>query len=482
MFFKIFGGFSEIALQLAPCLLSLIALFSFYFLLLNWFGKNVAFLSSFLFVFSTPIFYWNFKLYAGYIELLSLIPWILFIEEKIIKDISLNFKLHLLIGFLFGFGLWLMEFMLPFIFAFLLIIIFVLRTRALKRFHLMLYFLIGFLIGYLPSIVYNFTNNFANWKFILLGGRANIFEGMGVKVVFAPIYFIYSIFKVPQAFSFFPRFFEPDNEWSFLKPVSIVSWIQFILFLIVISYLVIFKTKRFLSMFFSFLKGSDKFLREPDETFRLFLILFNIFLFSLIVLPIYFSTQLTGYRYLIPAYMWFNLFITLLYFKLRNRTFLFKISGDTLIFVFILSGFYGYWKTWNNSGEYTRVDVYFERGMKKIFFVEVSNNSLKEVIQFLNNENIYHAYVPEMTLFLFRYYSNEQIYTASFPKPQGYRDKYPEIAKEVYRAERFAIVTFKVNPITTWLIDELDKRHINYKIKLIREFSVFYPLRRIDFY
>jgi len=482
LLFWIHGGIYDGAIHTTGFILSCIALISFYASLYLIFEKNIAFISSLLYAIATPLIYWNFRLRGGYIELLCLLPWVVYFEWKIIISERENFKNFFLIGFILGVGLWIMELIIPFIICFFLLFFLVFRKRKIIK--PLFFFFIGFFTGFLPNIIYNLTHDLANWKYLLSVPRRNIFSLVNYLltqkgfwyVILSPVHIILTIFKKPGYLTLIPRFFEPDNEWSFLRQVSLASYIQCFIVTLIITYLIIAGRKKFLTIFKLLLHSKDDFLKNTRTELYLFITILNIIVYFILYIidPI-------AYRYLLPVFLWFHLFVAILFFKFFYKNKFLKISSYTFLFLFIFFGLYGHWRTLTKvDGKYTHIDFYFENGIQS-FFVETSNNSVKDVISFLNNEGIHYIYCPHLTVFLFRYFSREQIATASLFSRSLSDERYPEIAKEVRKADQFAVVTFKANPLSEWLIHELNRKNVNYRTKMIGEFIIFYPLNRAYF-
>lgn len=222
-------------------------------------------------------------------------------------------------------------------------------------------------------------------------------------------------------------------------------------------------------MLISFFRCKPDFFKYSKTDQYLFIIILNVILF----LP--FSITLRGYRYFLFAYPWFFLFFVILFFKFLKRSKFFKVVGYTLICIFIFFDIHGYWKTLTKDDKYTLIDFYIaENGNLRPLFIDISNKEVKNVISFLQEKQIYNIYTPTLTEFLFRYMSRETVNTAAF----FFEERYPEVAKNVKQADVFAIITSKVNPMTLWLMQELSRRKIQYKTKIIGEFVVFYPLNR----
>jgi 4-amino-4-deoxy-L-arabinose transferase-like glycosyltransferase len=170
LFFLIFGD-SFFSLELVPILFSVLILTAFYLLLKRHFGIYVAIISSFLFIFSPPAFFYrslfalDFHFESILFTIMSLFCFfeIFFNEDnyKVYVEKAASKKINLLfmsMGVVNGFGIYFDYSVVIMLFTIILSWLFIDRKFFLKR-HFFV-FLSGFLIGLLPWAIYNCTHNF----------------------------------------------------------------------------------------------------------------------------------------------------------------------------------------------------------------------------------------------------------------------------------------------------------------------------------
>jgi len=153
-----------------------------------------------------------------------------------------------------------------------------------------------------------------------------------------------------------------------------------------------------------------------------------------------------------------------------------RILGQSIILLFILFGIWGYVLVFTKDQKYIFQDIFIRGENIHSLFQTTSNQSVKEVISFLTEQEIQNAYVPHYLNFLFLYLSREQISAASLYETIA--DRYPEMTERVQKSEQFAIICYQKNPISTWVSSELNSKGIQYRTQKIGEFIIYYPLTR----
>lgn len=477
------GGISDHALRASPMVLSLLAFVSFYALAFRWWGRKTALISSALYGYAVPLTYLNFRLYGGYSIVQILTPWMMYLMDKILGTRgSDSGRLYFLMGVLSGFGVWNLEIIIPYLMAFILVWLSVKRAKGMAR-SALLFFIVGGLVGYLPAIVYNFTHDFSNWMFLVKGGRLHLVatwvywkvkENGIASLVLAPWYIIDLYRSHTNILSPIPRFFEPDNEASLLRPISVFSWIQLVTVASIVFYWIAVFRRKILSLFRSIVRGGNDILRTAEDR-RLFLIVVSLFIFVLS-----FVGNPLGCRFLSPIYPWVSLLTAVIFLRFYGRGGVRRAAGLMLIGVTAATSLWGYVLVLSKDKNEPQVEFLLDERKMRIMLINVSNNEYIDVISFLTDNGIRDIYAPHCTTFLFRYLSGERIDTASLLSPP-LRDRDPEADERVRYAQRYAIVSFAGSPLTERISQILQGEGVECKTRGLGKFVVFYPLDRGSF-
>lgn len=228
-----FWGISVQSLKMVGLLLSIVLLAVSYFFTGTWFGRRTAVVSTLLLSLATPLLQWNLQMRGGYLEAMILTVLMFSIMFQIHEGGKNTRTYYAVWGFLSGLAWWNSEIVLPFLTA--SVVIWCAYERKFIFTGKFAVFVLFFLIGSSPAIYYNVTHDFLNLRYVfgdrLLNQnavRSGITAGEWLK---GRAFFFFELMTATL-----PRFFEPDNEWSYFRRISIFSWIQYLLLISALGY------------------------------------------------------------------------------------------------------------------------------------------------------------------------------------------------------------------------------------------------------
>jgi len=452
--FYLFGVSSQ-TLKGVGLSLSLIALAVTFYFTSNLFGRRLANLSALLFSLATPLIEWNLQMRGGYLETMIFTVLIFFIMYKIFWEGRKSWHYYAMWGFLSGLAWWNLEIILSFLVTSCILWFILDRKLFLKSTTLV--FVVFFILGCSPFIYYNLTHNYQNVKFVfgslLMKKSQNIGEFDLWRWGAWKIQFIYELFSATL-----PRFFEPDNEWSYFRGISLLSWVQY--------FIVLCGFGNALRIIF----GSRSLINKYSIMFIYIIAHLGAYCFF----NPYDSPDVQ--RFLILLFPYLSILTASLIISLYDGKIVSRYMGVGVLLVIVGIGEISYISSMGKKSEWLDLDYKLERNGVRVIFLRTEGETISRVISFLKSRNIRYVHSTYVIKYRLIFESGETIFASSeyFQPENEYYPYYENMIRDVKSQPR-AVVLFQQSGFFVSFQHLLHRKNVVYKRKDIGEMVVFYP-------
>jgi len=435
-----FTGISPILLKTVALSLSLLALVLTYLTAKRIYGEGTALLTSLLFALFPSTLVWNLKLSGGH-QVIMIVSIVLFyLSVLIFYEKRSDNTLSLFLGFFSGLGLYNLELIFPLVSVTLFL--WILPGMGKPR---PILYLLGFLLGYSPALYFNLTGNFANWGYLIGGGKGT--QGLFVK--------LQEIFRT--LFLDFPRSFHPDADWQaeswndsivFREGINVHCWLSFFIFL---------------ASLFS--------LRQRFQARSFFPLFFLCFFLSYSMGR---PTHLPTYRYFLALYPLLPILIAV------SLSVLYR-GGSTVrrVLAILVAAYLSFIGLFEYVERIPRESVIYDAGLLTIGpkpitkFYPTRGESLSRIISILKTKDVLYVYAPFYLKYRLIFESKEVIIASARPFEAEARDiGYDE---KLEKAQRFGFVFYQGSPYDRFIREAMKRHGFSFEHYVLGGMSLYIP-------
>lgn len=445
-------GVSSITLKSGALLLWLATIILSYLFCLRYYNYITALSSSIILITATPLIEWHLKMRGGYAAIPLFFVLILICFNYLVDNRSKSVWLYLLLGLLCGAAYYNLELILPLLLALFLFSIY--WRQIFWKWKPVLLTAAGFMIGAGPLLIFNLANDFANFKYVFGEGSGQVGSDFFSRFL--------SLFT-----TYLPRFFVGRNVDTFIDNPPISAFLEYIIYVLLCSYLLIKTWPHVLRMARTLLSAAGEKFDPARPDIDVFLLLY---LILYLIINSISSNSAASPRYLLP------LFPALAFVAgrsvshlIQEKNQILKLAGAILLSWLVLSGILNHVGYFGPSS--VADDVIIE-GKGRVTLL-TSGETAPAIIDYLKEQSVSRVWSTYFIQWRLIFESDEEIIASSIPFSPG-AQRYPLYDAQVRDSdEPKAIVLHQED---SQLLSLLERPHINgCAQKAIDEYVIIMP-------